>query len=81
MLCLFGLVMVFSLSVFYAANIRLEWLAILTCVIFASSFLLRKQRLLIQALCTKKGTQHPSRSSRPCRNSSRTPMFTCPQSL
>lgn len=54
MLCLFGLVMVFSLSVFYAANIRLEWLAILTCVIFASSFLLRKQRLLIQALCTKK---------------------------
>jgi hypothetical protein len=56
MLCLFGLVMVFSLVVFYATTIRLEWLAILTCVILASSFLLRKQRLLIQALCTKKGT-------------------------
>jgi hypothetical protein len=54
MLCLFGLVMVFSLVVFYATTIRLEWLAILTCVILASSFLLRKQRLLIQALCTKK---------------------------
>jgi hypothetical protein len=62
MLCLFGLVMAFSLAVFYTAEVSEQLLIVLvgSCgIILTLSFLLRKQRLLIQALCAKKGTTSP----------------------
>jgi len=54
MVGMFGLIMLFSLGVFYCDVGDYWYLGLLAFIVLFVSFLLRKQRLLIRALCSKK---------------------------